>query len=491
MKRFAALFLALTMLLSLCACGAPAEESVTPSTTVTTTTTEPPVPTPTVPALEEVGETVTATLNKIPLSDYTIVYAADALDYTVRAAAYIRDEIFARTGAVLPVVTDEMEVGSRHEIVVGETNRPISATLDKELEGLEFALMAADGHVAMEGDYFVIAAAAYYFIETYVTARNTAPAVPTKAQVCTPIVEKANNYIVLIGDGMGLIHTTMPSRLDGAALAEYTDGEKLFYGDLLPYHGFAHTDSLKHTTDSAAAATALATGYKTTNGRIGRDQDGKDLLSITELAGSLGMATAVMSTEVQTGATPSGFSSHANDRDDTDDILAGQQVLQSKYGTIIDGDHDTYTPYGVYALQQRITAHLNTLSQNEKGFFMMYEEAYIDKHSHDTSVEGAARAVLRFNQAIAIFMEFAFYHPDTFVLITADHETGGMYVLEEEFKFNTSNHTSRDVPVYAYGKDAAVFADATIENVQIPKTIVSLWGEELAADTNEQYPVLK
>lgn len=491
MKRFAALFLTLTMLLSLCACGAPAEEGGTAPIVPTTTTTEPPVPTPTVPALEATGETGTATLNGALLSDYTIVYAADALDYTVRAAAYIRDEIFARTGAVLPVVTDEGETGNRHEIVVGETNRPISATLNEELEGLEFALMAADGHVAMEGDYFVIAAAAYYFVATYVTARDAAATVPAKAQVCTPIVEKANNYIVLIGDGMGVVHTTMPSRLDGTALAEYTDGEKLFYGDLLPYHGYAHTDSLKHTTDSAAAATALATGYKTTNGRIGRDQDGKDLLSITELAGSLGMATAVMSTEVQTGATPSGFSAHAADRDDTDDILAAQKVLQDTYGTIIDGDHDTYTPYGVYALEQRVMAHLNTLSQNEKGFFMMYEEAYIDKHSHGTSVEDTARAVLRFNQAIATFMEFAFYHPDTFVLITADHETGGMYVLEEEYKFNTSNHTSRDVPVYAYGQGAAVFGDATIENVQIPKTISSWWGHALAADTDDKYPVLK
>ena len=77
------------------------------------------------------------------------------------------------------------------------------------------------------------------------------------------------------------------------------------------------------------------------------------------------------------------------------------------------------------------------------------------------------------------------------MLITADHETGGMYVLEEEYKFNTSNHTSRDVPVYAYGQDAAVFGDATIENVQIPKTISSWWGHALAADTDDKYPVLK
>ncbi len=492
MKRFAALFLTLTMILSLCACGAPADEGGTPSTTVTTTTTtEPPVPTPTVPALDVVGKENSATLNGVPLVSYALVYAADATDYTVRAVTYIRDEIYARTGAVLPAVTDDLEVGYEHEIVVGETNRPISARLNEELEGVEFSLLAADGHVAMEADYFVIAAAAYYFVANYVTAHDAATAVPTTAQVCTPIVEKANNYIVLIGDGMGYLHTTMPERLNGTELADYTDGENFFYGNLLPYTGYAHTNSLENTTDSAAAATALATGYKTTNGRIGRDGDGKDLLSITELAGSLGMATAVMSTEVQSGATPGGFSAHANDRDDTDDILASQKVLQGKYGTIIDGDHDVYTAYGVYQLEQRIAANLATLSEDEDGFFMMYEEAYIDKHSHDMKLENTARAVLRFNQAIATFMEFAFYNPDTFVLITADHETGGLYMMGDKFKYNSGGHTSRDVPIYAYGMGAEVFADQTIENVQIPKTIVSLWGQALAADTDDQYPVLK
>ena len=121
----------------------------------------------------------------------------------------------------------------------------------------------------------------------------------------------------------------------------------------------------------------------------------------------------------------------------------------------------------------------------------MYEEAYIDKHSHNMDVTEAAQAVLRFNQAIAVFMEYAFYHPDTFLLITADHETGGLTWMGHKFSYNSGGHTSRDVPVYAYGVGAEVFGDQTVENVQIPKTIVSWWGESLAADTDEQYPVLK
>ena len=493
MKRFAALFLTCALLVGLCACGAPAEEGTgtTTTTPTTTTTTEPPVPSVTIPTLVGEDAPVAATLDGVSFSEYTIVYDADASEYTIRAALYIRDEIHKRTGAALDIVTDDAETGSRHEIVVGETNRPISAALNETLEGLSFSMLAADGHVAMEADYFVIAAAAYYFVATYVTGRDAAATVPAKAQVLQPITEKANNYIVLIGDGMGVVQTTLPQRLDGTALAPYTDGENLFYGTLLPYSGYAHTNSLEHTTDSAASATALATGYKTTNGRIGRDKDGKDLLSITELASSLGMATAVMTTEVQSGATPGGFSAHADDRDDTEDILASQKVLQETCGTIIEADHDLYTAYGVYQLEQRINATLNTLSQDEDGFFMMYEEAYIDKHAHDMDLDNVARAVLRFNQAIATFMEYAFYHPDTFLLITADHETGGLYLMGDKLKFNSGGHTSRDVPVYAYGQGAEVFNGLSIENVQIPKTIVSWWGAALAADTDDQYPVLK
>ena len=122
---------------------------------------------------------------------------------------------------------------------------------------------------------------------------------------------------------------------------------------------------------------------------------------------------------------------------------------------------------------------------------MMYEEAYIDKHSHEMDEEGAAKAVIRFNQAIATFMEFAFYNPDTFILITADHETGGLgYTEEGGFDFTRGSHTGRDVPVFAYGVGAQVFHDVSVENVQIPKTIAKMWGQQLAADTDEQYPPL-
>ena len=460
--------------------------STTASTTIATTTT-------TTPAKPSVA----AKLNGVSLSEYTIVLSEDALDYADRAATYIRDEIRTRTGAEVSIVTDAT-APTKHEIVVGETTRAISKTLNEKTEGLQFSMMAKDGHVAMEGDYFIIAAAAYYFVTTYITSKTVSATVPTTAFVQKPIQQKANNYIMLIGDGMGINQTRLPEvynhdRFDSDEVDanNFTDGEHLFYGYLFPNQGYARTQSLNGVTDSAAGGTALATGYKTTNGRIGRDKDKNDLKSLTEMAGDLGMATAVMSTEGRKGATPAAFCSHADARDMYDEIVASQEETVAKYGTIIKCDYDVYTGLGIsYYMERTITNTLAELDKNEKGFFMMYEEAYIDKHSHNQDVEKATWAVFRFNQAIALFMEYAFYNPDTAVIISADHETGGLTDLAGVYKYSHGDHTAKLVPVFAYGIGTEVFHDQEIENVQIPKTIAKMMGQSLAADTDAQYPPL-
>ena len=531
MKRTLAFLLSFVMLLGLLSgCGDTADQ---PQTEGTTTTVEA-VTTTTTTATTTQGETTTtagdttaategsttapsqnvetttstttattkamakAKLNGVSLSAYTIVLSEDALDYADRAADYIRDEIRTRTGAELTVVTDD-KPATAHEIVVGETNRAISKSLNVKTEGLQFAMMAKNGHVAMEGDYFIIAAAAYYFVTNYIKGENSNTAVPTDPKALNPIQEKANNYIFLIGDGMGINHTKLPEKYDLERFESdevdannFTDGEHIFYGYLFPNQGYARTHEIGgNVTDSAASATALATGYKTTNGRIGRDKDKNDLKSITEIVGDLGMSTAVMSTEGRKGATPAGFSAHADMRDMYDDIIATQEVTKEKYGTIIDCDYDYYTGLGIsYYMERVITNNLTELNKNEKGFFLMYEEAYIDKHSHNQEKEKATWAVFRFNQAIGLFMEFAFYNPDTMVLITADHETGGLSDMGGILKYSHGDHTGKAVPVFAYGIGTEVFHEQEIENVQIPKTIAKMWGQSLATDTDSQWPPL-
>ena len=151
-----------------------------------------------------------------------------------------------------------------------------------------------------------------------------------------------------------------------------------------------------------------------------------------------------MSTEVSTGATPASFSSHVSNRSETNGINSQQKAMTLDYGTIIRCNYNYYTADMIPEIENNITQTLDALSENEKGFFLMYEEAYIDKHCHNNDIDMTFLAVMRFNQAIGRFMEYAFYNPDTFVLITADHETGGLTPdADGIFTYHTGNHTDR------------------------------------------------
>ena len=425
-----------------------------------------------------------ALINGVSIAEYTIVYDAEGLDYNKRAAEYVQSEILARCGVKLQIVDDSTSPSS-HEIIIGETSRELSLELDKECEGLEFSMLTKNGNVALEGDYFIIAAAAYYFIDTYKFLSGANITVDDGSLVSTPIVKEAKNYILLIGDGMGVNHTLLFDYLEDTS--DYSDKEDLFYGYLLPYKGFSRTDSLSGTTDSAAGGTAIACGQKTYNAHIGIDKDQNDIQSLTELAISLGMAGAVMSTENKTGATPAAFSAHALDREDSQEISEDQTKFYLEKGAILDCGYDYYNYNNVNKIiEKHIKDTLSKASANENGFFLMYEEAYTDKHSHNNDIEKIFLAMLRFNQAIGRFMEFAFYNPDTFVLITADHETGGILIDEDgNITFTSDDHTSANVPIFAYGYGAELFNSQTIENIQIGQTIASFFGVYDFGDQSE------
>ncbi len=463
-----------------------ASNSETPSSD--TPTSEVPSQTSTPTDDSRPGNTETCLLNGVSIAEYSIVYSEADTDYSLRAAQYIRTQIKNRTGITLTLKKDSQATGA-HEIVVGETERQISKDLDAETENVEFAILANESSVALEGDYFIIAAAAYFFVETYIPSKTFNSVVPQETTVHNPIQKKAKNFIFLIGDGMGFNQTLLFEELDVATEGDlaYSDGEDIFYGYYLPYQGESKTASASSSvTDSAAGGTALATGYRTKNGYVGKGTDGKDLQSLTELASSLGKATAVMSTESQVGATPASFSAHVLDREDYTAIRSSQTTMQSKYKTLIKCGYNEYTQTGVAKLQAEITGVLNQLSKDEDGFFLMYEEAYIDKNCHSKTKEGTFNALVRFNQAIGLFMEYAFYNPDTFVLITADHETGGLKKDDASgtFSFTTTAHTGANVPVFTYGSYAQVFDGIEMLNLQIPKTIARMMGQRVFGDEN-------
>lgn len=424
-----------------------------------------------------------AYVNGTHLSEYTVVYSEDAPDYNKRAAEYIAEKIKEKCNIELPVVKDS-ESATEHEIVVGETSRPISEKLHGECPGLKFRYLADGGSIALEGEYFIIAAAAYYFVDTYVPVGDGEATVPESVTIADPIVKEAKNFILMIGDGMGKNQTRLFDYMDNNI--DYSDGEDIFYGYYLPYEGTSRTESLSGVTDSAAGGTALATGHKTYNEYIGRDKDGNDVKSLTELAASLGKATAVMSTENNTGATPATFSAHSNDRDSSKAINESQLVTMQTYGTVIDCGYDYYTPRMLTTIENHITDTLSKMDADEDGFFLMYEEAHIDKHCHDNDISKTYQAVVRFNQAIGRMMEYTFYNPDTFLLITADHETGDLYEGEDgKLAYHSEEHTSADVPVFAYGMGAELFDGVSVENIQIAHTIASLMGVTDFGDQSE------
>ena len=423
-------------------------------------------------------------LNGIPITAYTIIYDADSLDYNKRAAEYIRDTINSRFGVELPI-KDDSEEASAHEIVVGETSRDISAELNEQPNGFEFSMLTKDGSVALEGEYFVIAAAAYFFLDTYLIDADHNFITEPGATTHQPIVKETKNYIVLIGDGMGVYQTKIFDYLEDTS--EYSDGESFFYGYLFPYQGKSRTQSLSGVTDSAAGGTALATGYKTYNEYVGLDKNGERLKSLTELASELGKATAVMSTENKTGATPASFSAHAYDRDDSSGILETQAELVATHGTVIDCGYDYYTARYMKTIEKHITDTLGKVSADEDGFFLMYEEAHIDKHCHNNDLEKTYLAVLRFNQAIARFMEYAFYNPETMVIITADHETGELHPEGDTLVYNLDDHSAADVFVFAWGMDAEPLSGKTVENIEIAKLVASSMGVDDFGDQSDDW----
>lgn len=420
-------------------------------------------------------------INGIKLEEFSIVYSDEDSDYSKRAAEYIQAKVLERTGINLTIIEDSAPAASPYEIVVGKTERPISDRLDEDTQGLEFSMLVEEKQIALEGDYFIIAAAAYYFVESYIPAKDFESTLPLGASVHEPIVKEAKNYIMLIGDGMGEYQTRAFEFLENNV--EYSDGEDMFYGYYLPNKGYSRTDSLTGVTDSAAGGTALSCGIKTENGNIGKDAELNDVKSLTELAFEKGMSAGVMSTEARTGATPSAFCAHANNRTSTADIIKSQAFARDNYGTIVDCGYDHYNERYLGVIEKHINDMLNSLSANENGFFLMYEEAHIDKHCHDNDLDRTFMAVVRFNQAIGRFMEFAFYNPDTFILITADHETGGLSPDENgQLQYSDTDHTGANVPVFAYGYGAEYFNGVEMENIQIAHTIASFMGEDNFGD---------
>ena len=301
------------------------------------------------------------------------------------------------------------------------------------------------------------------------------------------------NVIFMIGDGMGFNHVA-------AAEAKY--GELFFTGNA-DVSGEVTTFSRNvfGPTDSAAAATALATGRKTGNGQIGQ-YNGKEFQSLAEVASGRGMSVGIIATEGVDGATPSGFSAHTSSRNDIDGILEDQ--LAGGIDLFFGSNAERYVPLKdkiegagytfaeslsqaqaaegkVFAAFEEVppggsggtkpslssltAAALDKLSADEDGFFLMVEESHIDKCSHSNDLAGALEHVRAYDEAVRTAVEYAERIGNTLVIVTADHETGGLqYNGETADKLNDGmytrgSHSSANVPYFVFGDIDYEFAD--------------------------------
>lgn len=419
-------------------------------------------------------------IDGVPLTSYTVVYPEKA-DLVTKYVAYnIADYFITNAGIELKVTSDKAKE-SEYEILVGATNRAASTAGGAVTRTADqYVLYKSDKKIVMQGDSYMVGGAAGAFVNQYVAEAakgdGNVTNLPTVGKAEKHVFKKATSAILMIGDGMGFNH------IEAAEKAGLTD----FIAQILPGQGSCVTASASvlngkaDFTDSAAAATALATGYKTINGYIGVDQNKTSRQNVRELAHKKGAKTAVVTTDVITGATPAGFLCHESSRSST-------AALQSQIDKLIKNGDVTYTAGGF--AENKLTDYtreaLRAISEGNGSFFAMIEEAHIDKHSHNNTLAKARLAVQYYNDVIAYVIGFVMMHPETALIITADHECGQLYFDESKGVFlyrpygnGTYDHSNVNVPLFALGNGAEEFVNSkdAVDNTDIAKFIASVFG---------------
>jgi alkaline phosphatase len=329
-----------------------------------------------------------------------------------------------------------------------------------------------------------------------------------------------DNIILFIGDGMGVSHITAAKITNGslnlerfkvAGLVEVNAGDELL-------------------TDSAASATAMATGHKTYNGAIAVGMGGEALKTVLEYAEERGMSTGLVSTCSVTHATPAAFAAHVDSRKKEAEIA--EHMARSGVDVLFGGGWAYFVPQSepvsrrkddldlLAEMEKNMTVvrsyrefkelgdvrraaallwerhppaadkrlpslaaltgrAIDILSGNRKGFFLVVEGSQIDWAAHDHKADEIILETIDFDEAVGTGLDFAEKNGRTLVIVTADHETGGFAVHDgstlrrevTESGFTTDGHTAAMVPLFAYGPGSTVFA-GIIDNTDIGKLII-------------------
>ncbi|MBQ8389027.1 MAG: alkaline phosphatase [Clostridia bacterium] len=409
----------------------------------------------------------TVTVDGVDLRNYTLVIPAEQDPYVIFATEIFNDFLAENAGYTLKRTSDA-SAPSQYEILIGATNRTESKT-EKTFSVGQYSLSKSGDKIVCLGDNQFVAGGLSVIIQNLpLDGENQNVNITGLATEIAPKAfefKKAESAVLLIGDGMGF-NSILSAKIAG----KVTD----FSGYHLPYQGESKTDSVSGVTDSAAGGTALACGYKTVNGYLGVDRNKKAIPNVRALADNVGAKTAILTTDAITGATPGAFMVHHDNRNDTAiiqeqiDLLLADGYLEYAKGSV-----------GDTLLSETKTA-LKTISAGESRFFMMIEEGYIDKHSHSNNFEGMFSALSRFDKTIMYVSTFTVMNPETVMIITADHETGGIKCSEElgVYRYTSTSHTGVNVPILAMGAGTEVFNGQAVENIEIAKFLAAIFSTE-------------
>ena len=339
---------------------------------------------------------------------------------------------------------------------------------------------------------------------------------------------KALNVIYMIGDGMAL------PEVYAAVLAS---GEQMTFTQF-PYIGVVDTHSASNDiTDSAAAGTALASDHKTKNSMVGMNPDSIPVKTILEVMKEQGKETGIVVTSYVTHATPAAFYAkvpkrskyediavqmaetenlnliigggmkHFNHRKDSVnlvermenelgwkvyDTLADVDLTCKKYAVIDEKDHMPKAAERGDFLPRAVKTALKTLDNAENGFFLMVEGSQIDFACHANDSAWMMDEMMDFDYAIKVALDYAKEKGNTLVVVTADHETGGLTLPDPQgkytnvvFDYSTTSHTCLPVMVYAYGPGAEQFT-GWMQNTAIKAKILNACGLENISDTLQE-----
>jgi alkaline phosphatase len=348
----------------------------------------------------------------------------------------------------------------------------------------------------------------------------------------TPLTaqEPPPRIILFIGDGAGVSYWT------AAAFSTDSLAVKQF-----PVMGLVDTRaSNSKITDSAASGTAYSAGVKTYNGAIGVDPDTNSVTTVLELARDRGMATGLVATSSITHATPAAFASHVPSRSMQFEIA--RQMLAANVSVILGGGRryfdgqrrpdsldllaeitsryayvetdaelravetrEVTALFGLFAVEHMAAARLRrptlplmtsaaleVLHNDPDGFFLMVEGSQPDWRGHDNApLQLVVAEMLDLDRAIGVALEYQSRYPETLIVVTADHETGGLAIHQAvardtagdmryvenatdlEARYTSGGHTAEMVPLFAAGPDAERFGGIK-DNTEIGKLLLEL-----------------